>query len=148
MGVIDHAISNQEGIFIEEMLSSLADATRRNGEIWRAVYTKEDRIAKEIISKWMEQVGLETYEDSVGNLFGRIRGEKSSVILVGSHIDTVRNGGKYDGATGIATAIIALKKLLEEKGKPEKTIEVVALAEEEGSRYGFSYLAARQSLEN
>ena len=45
----------------------------------------------------MEEAGMETYVDAVGNLFGRIGGKDSRVLLTGSHRDTVRNGGKYDG---------------------------------------------------
>jgi allantoate deiminase len=128
---------------IEERLEQLANSTRVDGEIWRAVYTKEDVIAKRLIKNWMENAGLAVYEDSIGNVFGKTGGDGKSVVLVGSHIDTVRNGGKYDGATGIVTAIYAVQQLIEEYGSPDLTIEVVALAEEEGSRYEFSYIGSK-----
>jgi len=128
---------------IARKLETLAARTMKNGEIWRAVYTDEDREAKRIIKEWMENAGLSVYEDPMGNLFGRLQGETDKVILIGSHIDTVKNGGKYDGAAGIATAVAALEILVRNAGRPDKTIEVVALAEEEGSRYDRSYLGSK-----
>jgi len=135
---------NHNGKWIEARLNELAEKTTTAEGIWRAVYTKEDRVAKGLVGAWMEEAGLSVREDAVGNLFGRLPGETGDTVLVGSHLDTVRNGGKYDGAAGIITAIAAvsnLKKLIGER--PRKTVEVVALMEEEGSRYGSSYLGSK-----
>ena len=131
------------GSDIAKKLEILADRTIKNGEIWRAAYTDEDRKSKELIKEWMTDAGLLVYEDLMGNLFGRAQGETDEVILIGSHLDTVKNGGKYDGAAGIVTAITALEILLKNNKRPEKTIEVVALVEEEGSRYDLSYLGSK-----
>lgn len=128
---------------ITQYLESLARETLRNGEIWRAAYTEEYSSAGKLIKKWMSEAGFSVHEDSIGNIFGRIEGRDNKTVMTGSHLDTVKNGGIYDGAAGIITAITAAELLLREKGKPRKSIEVVALIEEEGSRFASSYIGSR-----
>ena len=101
-------MKNEAGVRIEEMLCQLADATRIDGEIWRAAYTLEDKIAKNILREWIEDLGLEYREDAIGNVYGRLPGTEPGTILTGSHLDTVKNGGKYDGALGVVTGVAAL----------------------------------------
>lgn len=91
----------------------------------------------------MNDAGLDTYFDGVGNLFGRLEGERPEVILTGSHIDTVKNGGKYDGTYGVLASYIAVTRLAQQFGKPKKTIEVVSLCEEEGSRFPLAYWGSK-----
>jgi allantoate deiminase len=72
----------------------------------------------------------------MGNLFGRLAGgDEGHSILTGSHFDTVPRGGKYDGALGILAGIVVLQALREQLGTPRRSLEVVALCEEEGSRF-------------
>lgn len=127
---------------IEEMVEWLAcfGRSERNG-VTRLLYSKEWQEAQRGIEGYMKEIGLQTYYDDVGNLFGRLRGtnKDAKAILTGSHIDTVRDGGKYDGAYGIIAGIIALQYLYEHYGYPKKTIEVVSLCEEEGSRFPLTY---------
>ena len=101
-------MKNEAGVRIEEMLCQLADATRIDGEIWRAAYTLEDKIAKNILREWIEDLGLEYREDAIGNVYGRLPGTEPGTVLTGSHLDTVKNGGKYDGALGVVTGVAAL----------------------------------------
>jgi allantoate deiminase len=84
----------------------------------------------------MRTAGLDVREDALGNLFGRLRGsDENRTILTGSHFDTVPLGGKFDGALGILAGIVALQALRENLGKSQLSLEVVALCEEEGSRF-------------
>ncbi|TYR81667.1 allantoate deiminase [Priestia megaterium] len=127
---------------IEEEIQWLSQfgADERNG-VTRLLYTDEWYSAQEALQNKMKQLQLETYYDDVGNLFGRLNGTCSAkeVILVGSHVDTVKYGGKYDGAFGIIAGIIAAGYLKKKYGLPKKTIEVVSLCEEEGSRFPITY---------
>jgi allantoate deiminase len=131
-----------QGCWIEERLCELADSTRTDGEIWRSAYTKEDAHAKELVKVWMAEAGLSVREDAVGNVFGRVQGNTPGTVLVGSHLDTVKSGGKYDGAAGVVSAIAAVGQLAKKYGKPEKTVEVVAFTEEEGSRFGTAFFGS------
>ncbi|MBQ6685190.1 MAG: M20/M25/M40 family metallo-hydrolase, partial [Firmicutes bacterium] len=87
----------------------------------------------------MEEAGLVVREDAFGNLIGRLEGEVPETIMVGSHVDTVKDGGLYDGACGVVTAIEAVGALVKNGWKPYYSIEVVGIEEEEGSRFDLSY---------
>ncbi len=128
-------MKNEAGVIIEEMLCQLADTTRINGEIWRAAYTPKDKIAKNILREWIENLGLEYREDAIGNVYGRLPGTEPGTVLTGSHLDTVKNGGKYDGALGVVTGVAALGYLKQSGFVPKHSLEVVGLMEEEGSRF-------------
>ena len=128
-------MGNEAGLKIEDMLCQLADATRIDGEIWRAAYTTEDKIAKKILREWIEELGLEYREDAIGNVYGRLPGTEPGTVLTGSHLDTVKNGGKYDGALGVVTGVAALGYLKQSGFVPKHSLEVVGLMEEEGSRF-------------
>ena len=128
-------MGNEAGLKIEDMLCQLADATRIDGEIWRAAYTPEDKIAKKIMREWIEDLGLEYREDAIGNVYGRLPGTEPGTVLTGSHLDTVKNGGKYDGALGVVTGVAALGYLKQSGFVPKHSLEVAGLMEEEGSRF-------------
>ncbi len=136
-------MKNEAGVRIEEMLCQLADATRIDGEIWRAAYTPEDRTAKKIIREWIEELGLEYREDAIGNVYGRLPGTEPGTVLTGSHLDTVKNGGKYDGALGVVTGLAALGYLKQSGFVPKYSLEVAGLMEEEGSRFTSYCLGSR-----
>ena len=96
------------GETISQRLDFLGDHTRKDGGIWRASYTEEFSRGASYVKEWMKQAEMEVYEDAVGNVFGRVQGEQDGVILTGSHLDTVKNGGKYDGAAGVIAGIAAV----------------------------------------
>ena len=127
-------MKNEAGVRIEEMLCQLADATRIDGEIWRAAYTLEDKTAKNILREWIEDLGLEYREDAIGNVYGRLPGTEPGTILTGSHLDTVKNGGKYDGALGVVTGVAALGYLKQSGFVPKHSLEVGGIS---GSAHGF-----------
>ncbi|MFJ1449300.1 allantoate deiminase [Bacillus velezensis] len=112
-----------------------------DGGVTRLLYTKEWMDAQLAVKEKMSAFGLDARFDDVGNVFGRLQGTQSpdEVILAGSHIDTVINGGKYDGSYGVLAAMLALKQLKETYGAPKKTLEAVSLCEEEGSRFPMTY---------
>ncbi|WP_174733448.1 M20 family metallo-hydrolase [Mesobacillus harenae] len=107
------------------------------GGVTRTLYSKAWQDAQQALKEWMESVGLQTSYDTIGNLFGRLAADDpfAPTILVGSHVDTVKSGGKYDGAYGILAAIFAIEKLSQKYGKPAVNLEAVSLCEEEGSRF-------------
>ncbi|NHC40559.1 Zn-dependent hydrolase [Bacillus sp. MM2020_1] len=118
-----------------EWLSSFGAVSE--GGVTRTLYSKPWKEAQQALREWMELLGLDTKFDSIGNLFGQLSTTNSGAptILVGSHVDTVISGGKYDGAYGIVAAILALSHLKKEYGQPLLNLEVVSLCEEEGSRF-------------
>lgn len=134
---------------IEIMIEWLAAfGATDNGGVTRLLYSPSWIQAQQALNSEMEGIGLEVYFDCVGNLFGRLPGAAldSKTILTGSHIDTVVDGGKYDGAYGILASLLAVKRLKETFGTPKKTIEVVSLCEEEGSRFPLAFWGSRNIL--
>lgn len=126
---------------IEDRLRQLGAVSETPGVpgIWRAMFTDSDFRAKSLLRTWMEDAGLSVREDCFGNLYGRLEGQVPETILVGSHVDTVKDGGLYDGACGVVTAIEAVGALAKSGWKPYYSVEVIGFQEEEGSRFDLSY---------
>ncbi|WP_078550324.1 allantoate deiminase [Litchfieldia alkalitelluris] len=117
----------------------------KNGGVNRLLYSPSWVSAQHALKNKMEELGFSTHFDSVGNLFGRIEGSEphSRTILTGSHIDSVIDGGIYDGVYGIIASLLSVKKLIEQYGQPQKPIEVVSLSEEEGSRFPLTFWGSK-----
>jgi allantoate deiminase len=104
--------------------------------VWRTVYSPEWVAATDLYARWCEDAGLQVHRDAVGNVWGRLAGsEGGRSIVSGSHIDSQRPGGRYDGALGALAGLIAIKALKEQFGQPRRTLEALSLCEEEGSRF-------------
>lgn len=105
--------------------------------VWRTVYSPEWVAAQDQVAAWLAEAGLAVRRDAVGNVWGRLAGTagQDRVIVTGSHIDSQRPGGRYDGALGVIAGLLAVRALKERFGAPRRTIEVVSLCEEEGSRF-------------
>ncbi|MBW5448526.1 allantoate deiminase [Cohnella sp. CFH 77786] len=128
--------------YVTRLLEDLGSiGVERGGGITRLLYSESWRQAQAFLADVMAEAGLEVRFDRVGNLFGRLEGTSpdAPVILTGSHVDTVRSGGKYDGAYGIAASLSAVLSLKERYGKPKRSLEVVSFCEEEGSRFPLAY---------
>jgi len=134
-----------DGPLLEQRLDELyAIGAEPDGGAYRPLYGPAWATAVERVERWLKDAGLKTRRDAVGNLWGRVEGtDKGKSIVTGSHIDTVRRGGRLDGALGIVAGLTAVEALLEEKGKPRRTLEVVAICEEEGSRFATNFWGSR-----
>jgi allantoate deiminase len=116
------------------------------GGIIRHVYDPAWLASRLQLAEWMREAGLAVREDAVGNLFGRLEGDSPRAIMTGSHVDTVRLGGRYDGALGVLSALAALRVLGSTAGRPKKSLEMVALCEEEDSRFHCNFWGTRGIL--
>ncbi|MFZ4453469.1 Zn-dependent hydrolase [Salibacterium aidingense] len=131
---------------LAERLAALAEIGKtEEGGITRFVYTNEEEQAKRLFQSWMEQAGLTVREDHAGNLFGRLEGTDPAlpVLLTGSHLDTVPNGGAFDGALGCVSSLMAVEAVIQGQGRITHPIEVVVFTDEEGSRFGSGLLGSR-----
>ncbi|MCT4477262.1 Zn-dependent hydrolase [Peribacillus frigoritolerans] len=113
--------------------------------VQRLALSKEDREATLLVSEWMREAGLIVTHDHFGNLIGRKEGENPSLpsVMIGSHIDSVRNGGKFDGVIGVLAGIEIVHAISEANVVHEHSIEVVAFCEEEGSRFNDGLFGSR-----
>ncbi len=130
---------------VQQRIGALAKITEEPGRITRTFASPAMRRANELVGAWMRAAGLEVRVDAAFNLLGRWnstqRGAKT--FLLGSHLDTVRDAGKYDGPLGVLTAISAVELLRERGVKLPFNVEVVGFSDEEGVRYQTTYLGSR-----
>lgn len=117
-------------------VSSSIGATS-NGGMNRLALSLEDKQMRDIFKKWMENAGLEVRVDDLGNMYGRREGKNkdSAAILVGSHLDTQANGGRYDGILGVLMALEVICTLNENNIETKRPIEIVNFTNEEGARF-------------
>lgn len=103
------------------------------------------RRAHEQVTAWMREAGMQVSRDNIGNLRGRYEGAEGSsqALLIGSHLDSVRDAGRYDGPLGVLVGIAAAQGLHDRGARLPFAIDVVAFADEEGLRYGTTYLGSR-----
>ena len=131
---------------IQTYIESLArfTATPGNGTT-RLSYSKEDAAARRYIKQEMANLGLSVREDAVGNIYGKLEGalKNAPAVIIGSHFDSVPNGGSFDGPAGIIAGL-EVAALFQEYGlEPQYPLEVIAMIEEEGSRFGGGVLGSR-----
>ncbi len=128
---------------MRENFHAIKELSMIDGILWRAAYTGEDAAVKEYLTELMESKGFQVSQDAVGNLLGTVKGEEGGTILVGSHLDTVKNGGEYDGLYGVMAGIYAVEALVRQSGRPKKTVQIIGFMEEEGSRFFNGYIGSR-----
>ena len=111
----------------------------------RFTYTREFEQARDYIMEEMRAAGLEVRQDPIGIVIGRMPGTNPElpVIMTGSHFDTVKTGGRFDGMAGVTAALETARTLHDEGFVPVRTIEFVALPEEEGARFGGGLFGSR-----
>jgi allantoate deiminase len=118
---------------------------QEEGGVTRLSFTDEERAAKDRVASYMEEAGLSVREDVVGNLFGSREGKSQDApaVLVGSHLDSVYNGGNFDGPLGVLAGVEVLQTMDERGIETEHPIEVVAFTDEEGARFSFGMIGSR-----
>jgi len=127
-------------------LSELAEIGKReSGGVTRLSFTDEERSAKDLVASYMEEGGLAVREDAVGNLFGRREGSDpdAPAVLVGSHVDSVYDGGNFDGPLGVLAGIEVVQAMEEGGVRTDHPVEVVAFTDEEGARFSFGMIGSR-----
>lgn len=126
-----------------DRLAELARLGAWEGGIDRALFSPADRAARERFAAWAHAAGLALTQDRSGNTFARRPGAPGRApILFGSHLDTVRTGGPYDGAYGVVAALGAIELLTARGIATEHPLEAVAWAGEEGSRFPLGCLGS------
>lgn len=132
-------LADKVSLLLDELAAYGAEP---GGGVTRLLYDQAWREARLALAERMARLGLEVSVDRTGNTFGRLTGtgpNAEDVIAIGSHLDTVRNGGRFDGAYGISAGLAAVDVLYRAYGPPKKSIEVAAFCEEEGSRFPLVY---------
>jgi len=128
---------------IQRRVDQLATVTDEKGTITRTFLSPAMEHANHLVAGWMREAGLETREDSVGNLLGQSPSSDAPIFLLGSHLDTVRNAGRFDGALGVILGIEAVEILRSAKVTLPFSLAVAGFADEEGVRFQNAYIGSK-----
>jgi allantoate deiminase len=129
-----------------ERCDVLGGSSEEFDRLTRPFASEAMRQAHNHVAWWMREAGMSSIrQDNIGNLRGRYEGTpgSDSTLLLGSHLDSVRDAGKYDGPLGVMVALAAVERLHDSASRLPFAIEVVGFADEEGLRYGTTYLGSR-----
>ncbi len=107
------------------------------GGVTRVALSDEDREGRNLFVAWLKEAGLAVRVDDVGNIYGRLQGSDPAAapVLMGSHLDSVPGGGRFDGVFGVLTALEAARTLREHGIRPRRSVEIVSWTNEEGARF-------------
>jgi len=130
---------------VMQRLDALAQISDDDGQTTRFFASPAMRRANEGVGSWMREAGMNVRVDAVGNLIGHYPAaqQDGKILLLGSHLDTVRDAGKFDGPLGVLVAIACVQQLNDTKTRLPFAIEVVGFADEEGVRFQSTYLGSR-----
>jgi allantoate deiminase len=130
---------------IVDRIDALAAISETPDHLTRIFLTPEHRAAADLILSWMREAGMRAQLDAIGNVGGRYEGVNPGLpcLMLGSHYDTVRNAGKWDGPLGLITAISCVADLHRRGQRLPFAIEVTGFADEEGVRFASTLLGSR-----
>ena len=130
---------------IMKRCDELASISSLKTGISRLYLTPEHKSCNALVGEWMKSAGMNVWQDQAGNICGRYASEnpEAKTLILGSHLDTIPNAGKYDGILGVLVAIESVRLLKAKKRKLPFHIEVLGFGDEEGSRFGTTLLGSR-----
>jgi allantoate deiminase len=130
---------------IVRRINELGAISEDADKLTRIYLSKELRTAADLILGWMREAGMRAHLDAIGNVCGRYEGERPGApcLMLGSHYDTVRDAGKWDGPLGVITAIACVADLNRRGKRLPFAIEVIGFADEEGVRFASTLLGSR-----
>ena len=135
---------NTSVLRIQNRIDALAAITDEEGIISRTFLSEATLRANRVVAGWMREAGLTTSEDQMGNLLGQSQSRPGdSVFLLGSHLDSVRNAGRFDGPLGVLLAIEAVDILRSARIVLPYSLAVVGFSDEEGVRFQSAYLGSK-----
>ena len=130
----------------EVRLNEIGQFSLPGDGVTRLPFTNEHRLANRMITDWMHQAGMNVHLDAAGTLIGRIQGQgarRGKTLILGSHQDSVHNGGRFDGIMGILLACLAVENVFADDRDPDYSIEIHAYADEEGVRFPTALIGPR-----
>jgi allantoate deiminase len=130
---------------VMQRIEALGNISEEAGRLTRTFCSSAMRKANDLVASWMRQAGMEVRQDAIGNVLGHYASEAaaSKILLLGSHLDTVRDAGKFDGPLGVLVAIACVQQFHATGARLPFVIEVVGFADEEGLRYQSTYLGSK-----
>jgi allantoate deiminase len=127
-----------------ERAELLAQCSDEPGRLTRLYGTPAHASASGTLAGWMRSAGMSVRRDAIGNVVGRLEGDRpdAPALMLGSHFDSVRDAGRWDGTLGVLVAIAVAERMSAAGRRPLVPVEVVAFADEEGTRFGTAFLGS------
>lgn len=135
----------QRALQINQRINELSLLSGDEQSVTRIFGTKPFQECSGLIALWMRQAGLETWIDNIGNIRGKLKSKNANAktFLIGSHFDTVINGGKYEGVLGILSGLDVIENIISKNISLPFNIELIAFSEDEGIRFNYSHLGSQ-----
>ncbi len=121
---------------LERRIAELSAIGGKGTSVTRLGLSSDEQRARDLVGGWLRARGATVWRDAAANVYGRFGDDRSPAILVGSHIDSVPEGGRFDGALGVLCAVEAVDALLDDGVRFKRAVEVVGWCDEEGARFG------------
>ncbi|MEO6182558.1 MAG: M20/M25/M40 family metallo-hydrolase, partial [Verrucomicrobiota bacterium] len=130
---------------VMQRINALAEISEDSDRLTRTFCSPAMRRANDLVATWMRDAGMSVREDAIGNIIGRFpsKNQNAKTLVLGSHLDTVRAAGKFDGPLGVLVAIACVQRLRAQQINLPFAIEVVGFADEEGVRYQSTFLGSK-----
>lgn len=130
---------------ISARIEELATCSSTSVGVTRLPFTAESTKAEKLVEEWMKAAGMSVRKDSLNNIIGRYEGKDPSapVLMIGSHLDSVIEAGKFDGILGVITGIEVVQTLQDNGIILDNPIEVVGFCDEEGVRFHSTFLGSK-----
>ena len=141
----DPSLDPSLGQEIVRRIDALGAISETPDHLTRIFLTPEHRVAADLLLSWMREAGMRAHLDAIGNVCGRYEGDRPALpcLMLGSHYDTVRDAGKWDGPLGLITAISCVGAMHKRGQRLPFAIEVIGFADEEGVRFASTLLGSR-----
>ena len=136
---------SDEAALVMARCEALGSLSQNPSCLDRRYLTEQHKLANQLTSGWMIEAGMTTWQDSVGNIWGRYTSAVPNAprLIIGSHLDTVPNGGKYDGMLGVVAPVTLMAMFSGEGRQFPFHIDIVGFCDEEGTRFGTTLLGSR-----
>jgi allantoate deiminase len=142
---IHSKLIQQQASWVMQACEALGKLSQANEYIDRRYLSQEHKAANALVASWMQERQMITWQDAVGNIWGRLESNNPNAksVLFGSHLDTVVNGGKYDGMLGVVAPLALISMLIDTDLELPFHIDIVGFCDEEGTRFGSTLLGSR-----
>ena len=131
-----------------QIFSELYNKTFDGVGVTRASYGEGEQVASDLLERWAKELGFAIDHDAAGNIYMTMQGQSQEAppIVIGSHIDSVAQGGNFDGAAGVISGLVACAGLIEAGIQLPQDVRVMGIRAEESAWFGVSYIGSRSAL--